>query len=46
MYGNPILDISRKRSFTDADADADPSTHADGIRTKKKMFIPSQNFGP
>ena len=46
MYRNPILDISRKRSFTDADPDADPSTDADGIRTKNNMFTPSQTFGP
>ena len=46
MYRNPILDISRKISFTDADPDADPSTDADGIRTKNNMFTPSQTFGP
>ena len=46
MHRNPISDISRKRSFTDAEADADPYTDADGIRTKNNMSTPSQTFGP
>ena len=44
MHRNSILDISRIKSYTDADADADPYKDADGIRTKNNMSTPFPNL--